>query len=353
MGTKRTTGDKPADIDPSQPLEIAHYDQSATYKNKRFEGDMDEFMMFDYAWTAEEVVAEYHHETPTVSLDELLPEPTVRWTFDGENPLADTTGNYPLEAFRVNDEQPNVTFESGDNICGKAARFTATSGCLRRETFPEGVLPSGKPTVTLVVRYRPDTRQSNQPDQAPGIAGWGGGDGTSNDSMFRLGTGTDVNGSARGLTGASGVVAPGTDRSPLISDRTRWYTSALTYNKTTLSVFVDGVFAASKNYSFNLTSGRFVVGSTFTGTRDYYGLGDATAPLVLFDHPFALGKNVTISTTATQDRHLIAKASSFTGVDNLQTWTATVGNREYYFRISADGTELYLSIQSGSLLMFR
>lgn len=135
---------------------------------------------------------------------------------------------------------------------------------------------------------------------------------------------------------------------------------------------VDGVFAASKNYlsgdgAVALASfGRLNVSSIrgFDGTVTGDGVvgfgddavvdfGDATAPLVLFDHPFALGKNVTISTTATQDRHLIAKASSFTGVDNLQTWTATVGNREYYFRISADGTELYLTIQSGSLLMFR
>ena len=432
-------------------IEIGHAAASDQNKDKRYRGGMDEFMVFDYAWSAEEVLAEYN-SIPA-------PSPVVRWTFDGEDPLADTTGNYTLEAFRANDAQPNVTFESGDNICGKAARFTSTSGCLRRETFPEGVLPSGKPTVTLVVRYRPDTMQPNQSDQAPAIAGWGG---PSNESMFRLGTDPGVNGSARGLTGNSGLVAPGTDRSPLSSDRTRWYTSALTYDKTTLSLFVDGVFAASKNYNFNLTSGRFVIGSTFPGTRDYYGLvddvqifdrvlttgqirqiaeqleaskgkattstttptgvlvgkpdvtiadgatlavasveeignlsgdgtvalapygrlnvsairgfdgtvtgdgvvgfgdnavidfGDATAPLVLFeDYPFALGTNVTISTTVTQSRHLIARAASFTDADNLQTWTATVGNREYYFFLSSDGKELYLSIQSGSLLIFR
>ena len=106
--------------------------------------------------------------------------------------------------------------------------------------------------------------------------------------------------------------------------------------------------------SINGFSGT-VSGAGYVGFGDNADIdfGDATAPLVIFDHPFALGKNVTISTTTTQARHLIARASSFIGTDNLRTWTATVGNREYYFLLSSDGTELYLSIQSGSLLIFR
>ena len=81
--------------------------------------------------------------------------------------------------------------------------------------------------------------------------------------------------------------------------------------------------------------------------------GDGSAPLIDIDHPFALGANVTVNTTATQGRNLIVRASSFTGVENLETWTAEVGNRTYSFVVSQDGTELSLSMISQTILLIR
>lgn len=436
----------------NNPIEIGHAAASSQNASKRYRGGMDEFMVFDYAWTAEEVASEYNNIP--------VPAPTAHWTFDGDNPLADTTGNYPLEAFRANDAQPNVTFESGDYICGKAARFTSTSGCLRRETFADGVLPSGNTNFTLVVRYRPDTTQISA--NISRVVGWGT---TDVGGMFALGTDKSDMGSVRAiLTNNSGVVVSGTDRTAIGSDHTRWYTVALTYDKATLRVYVDGAFALSQtgaNVAYNLVGGRLCIGSSFTGTRDFYGLvddvqffdrtltagqvrqvaeqleaakgkattstvtpagvlrdepdvavasgatlkvastetignlsgagaieiasigrlnvssvngfsgtvtgkglvgvadgavvefGDGSQPLLSLDRPLALGANVTVNTTARAGRRLIARASSFVDTDNLSSWTATVGGREYRFAVSTDGKELYLLMRSGLMLIVR
>ncbi len=432
-------------------LELGHTTSSSSNSGKRYRGGMDEFMVFDRAWSAEEVAAEYSNLP--------VPAPTAHWTFDGDDPLADTTGNYPLEAFRANDAQPNVTFESGDYICGKAARFTSTSGCLRRETFPEGVIPAGKTEFTLVVRYRPDTTQINS--NIPRIVGWGTTDAA---AMFALGTEKSDSCSVRALlsdnNGNSAI--SGMDRTAAGSDHTRWYTVALAYDKTALRIYVDGKLALTQTskVDYNLVGGRLCIGSSFTGTRDFYGLvddvqffnraltagqvrqvaeqleaskgmaatstatpagvlvgqpdvtiasgatlavasteniggisgagavaiasfarlnisgvgdfsgtvtgeglvgiadgatvefGDGTSPLLRIARPFALGADVTINTTATQGRLLLAEAESFIGVENLATWTATIDNRPYKVVVSPDGTKLNLSIQSGTILIF-
>ena len=442
------------DVNPADyAFEIGHSEASSSNATKRYRGGMDEFMVFDYAWTAEEVAAEYN-SVP-------VPAPTAHWTFDGEDPLADTTGNYPLEAFRANDAQPNVTFESGDYICGKAARFTSTSGCLRRETFPEGVIPSGSTEFTLVVRYRPDTTQPSA--YVPRVVGWGT---TGEGELFALGTeASDVcsvramlSDSKSGTTGISGM-----DRTAIGSDHTRWYTVALTYDKAKLRIYVDGTLALTQTskVAYSLVGSRFVIGSSFVNSRDFYGLvddvqiynraltagqvrqvaeqleaskgkaatstvtpagvlrdapdvtvasdstlkiastenvgnlsgagtvelspigrlnvssvngfagtvtgdglvgvadnavvefGDGSQPLLVLDRPLALGSNVTVNTTVHAGKHLIARATSFLDADNLASWTATVGGREYRFAVSTDGTELYLLMRSGLMLILR
>ena len=435
-------------------IEIGHSAASSSNASKRYRGGMDEFMVFDYAWSAEEVEAEYNSGS--------VPAPVVRWTFDGDDPLMDTTGNenFTLMQFMKDDGEPNVTFESGASICGKAARFTSTSGCLR--CLADGLLPAGKTALTLVVRYRPDTKQ--QSTNIPRVAGWGGADAT---QLFALGTERSESGSVRAMlsdTSFSGASVSGMDRTAIGSDHTRWYTVAITFDKTTLRIYVDGELAKTQtqNVNYNLVGGRASIGSSYAGTRDFYGLiddvqiynqaltagqvrmvadsleaskgktatdlavpagvlrdtpdvtvasdatlmvastenigklsgsgaieimsfgrlnlfaagggfsgtvtgdgvigvaddavidfGDGSVPFIDIDHPFALGSNVTVDTTLTQGRKCIAKAESFLDVANLETWTATIGQREYRFFLSSDGTELYLSIQSGSILIFR
>ena len=436
-------------------IEIGHSTASSSNSSKRYRGGMDEFMVFDYAWSADEVEAEFGSRP--------VPAPAVRWTFDGDNPLVDTTGNYTLEAFRANEATPNVTFESGDYICGKAARFTKTSGCLRCDDFAEGVLPSGKTNLTLVVRYRPDLAQIG--DNFSRVAGWGG---ANQKELFALGTEKYETGSVRAmLSNFSGTLpASGTmDRTALGSDHTRWYTVALTFDKTTLRIYVDGELA--KTYTsyvdFNLVGGRVSIGSSFANTRDFYGLvddvqiyketltdaqvrmvtdsleaskgkamtdaavpagvlrdapdvtvasgatlkvastenvgnisgagnieiasmgrlnvsgvssfsgtvtgggalgfadnsvldfGDGSMPLLdVDDYPIVLGANVTVTSTARAGKLLLASASSFVGAENLESWTASLpGDRNYSFVISQDGTELYLKMPVGFMMIVR
>ena len=473
IGEKYTlTNNKIADIEPTAVFEIARYGLSASYKDKRFEGDMDEFMVFDYAWSADEVAAEYNLvAVPGVATDAFLPAPVARWTFDGENPLADTTGNpaLTLTPDSTNDTYAaTVSFESGENICGKAVRFspgTNKSGFLKLETFPEDIIPYGNTNFSVVVRFRPDTKQIA--GGAPCTVGWGATD-YSKGYLFRMGTDPDRAYSVRAIIKGGGVYAEGTHRASFGNDRLRWYTAVFVYHSKLngyeghCRIYSDGVLAGSvSNRKFDITPEMFSVGSSFTGNKDYAGLiddiqiyncalsdgqarlvteqleaskggaatdaavpagvlrdtpdvtvasgatltvastenigglsgegtveilpfgrlnvsgvgdfsgtvageglvgiadgaviefGDGTSPLLSLNRPIALGANVTINTTVTQGLHLIAEASSFTGVENLASWTATVGSREYHLRISTDGTKLYFSIQSGTVLMFK
>ena len=97
-------------------------------------------------------------------------------------------------------------------------------------------------------------------------------------------------------------------------------------------------------------TGEGVVGVADNAVVEF---GDGSAPLIDIDHPFALGTNVVLSTTATQGRNLIVEAESFTGTENLATWTATTDGRDYRLVLSEDGTKLYLAMQSGTILLFR
>jgi hypothetical protein len=404
---------------------------------------------------------------PPASAIADLPAPIVRWTFDGENPLADTTGNpaLTLTAKTVDDSAPNVTFESGADICGKAARFKLDKGFLRLETFPEGIVPVGDTNFSVVVRYRPDTKQAGDRG-APCIVGWGATD-MANGKLFRMGTDPDYGSSSISVRaiirdGSTTIYSKDTLRSKLGNERTRWYIASFVYRKGgECRLYSDGVRVSrltGKVYA--LTPEMFSVGSSWIGNKDYTGLiddiqiydcaltdeqirmrteelqaskglaasvasvpagvlgdapavtvaqgaalniastenagnlsgagavtiasgsrlnitgnrgfagtlagegivgiadnavldfGDGTAPLIVLDRPLALGANVSVNTTATEGRLLIAQAPSFTGAANLASWTATVNNWPSHFVVSFDGKKLYLSVQNASLLLF-
>ncbi|MBQ6137252.1 MAG: LamG domain-containing protein, partial [Kiritimatiellae bacterium] len=459
------------DIDPTWRLELGRYVQSDAQKNRRYEGDMDEFMVFNYAWTAEEVAAEYNGTaTPAnVSVAASIPAPVARWTFDGDDPLADTTGNEALHltAATTNDNY-NVTFEAGDAICGKAARFSGKtgSGYLKLDSFPSAIIPSGQSTFTAIARYRPDTTQVK--NGALCVVGWGTVDNMANGSLFRIGPFEHNNESARFVVKNSGVSASGTFCSSLGNDRTRWYTVAVVYqplfNGTSgvYNFYVDGAFVKSGGAAnYNITAQDFAIGAAYNGGKAFTGLvddiqiydcalsdgqirmiaeqleaskgktttgseiptgvfadqpdvtvaqgatlkvasvetvgnlsgagsveiaplgrlnvsstdgfsgtvagtgaigfadnaeldiGDGSRPLVDIDSSFALGANVNVTTTARAGKILIASVKDFTGVENLETWTATLpGNRRYRFAVMDDGN-LYMILDFGLRLIVR
>ena len=406
---------------------------------------------------------------PPASEAAAIPAPVARWTFDGEDPLADTTGSAALtltKATAANGADPDakVTFESGADICGKAARFQLDKGFLRLETFPEGIVPVGDTNFSVIVRYRPDTKQAGDRG-APCIVGWGATDMNAG-KLFRMGTDPDYGSSSISVRaivkGSTTIYYSDTLRSKLGNDRMRWYIAAFVYRKGgECRLFSDGTRVGRMTGKvFALTPEMFSVGSSWIGNKDYTGLiddiqiydcalsdeqvrmkteelqaskglpatdaafpvgvlgdapavtvasgatlnvsstensgnlsgagavnialgsrlnitgnrgfsgtlagegtvgvadnavldfGNGTAPLIVLDRPLVLGANVSVRTTATEGRLLIAQAPSFTGTENLASWTATVNNWPSHFVISFDGNKLYLSVQNASLLLF-
>ena len=397
---------------------------------------------------------------PLASAIADLPEPIIRWTFDGENPLADMTGNPALTLTKATagngaDPAADVTFESGEDICGKAARFKLDKGFLRLETFPEGIVPVGDTNFSVIVRYRPDTKQAGDRG-APCIVGWGATDMNAG-KLFRMGTDPDYGSSSISvraiIRGSATIYSSDTLRSKLGNERMRWYTAAFVYRKGgECRLFSDGARVSRLTGKvFALTPEMFSVGSSWIGNKDYTGLiddiqvyncalsdeqaskglpvtdaafpvgvledapavtvasgatlniastenignlsgagaveiasgarlnlagnrgfsgtlagdgivgiadnavldfGDGSTPLIAIDRPIVLGANVSVNTTATEGRLLIAQAPSFTGVENLASWTATINNWPSHFIVSFDGKKLYLSVQNASLLLF-
>ena len=456
----------------SYSFEIGHSSSISSRLNQYYTGDMDEFMVFNYAWDADEVAAEFNRTAvpENVPVESFLPTPVAHWTFDGDDPLAEASGNaaLALTAAPGTNGSTVVTFESGDAICGKAARFSATSGFLTLGTFPTGIIPTGNPNCTIFVRYRPDQTQSGN-NIYPAVVGWGDDNGYSSGSLIRIGTGQSDTTSARGILRNTSIESVGTHRTPLGTDRSRWYTVALVVQTPAIrqNTYVSGWLVIDGEImkyatvwgTMALPAQDFYIGSNASGTKVFYGLiddvqiydkvlspgqirmiseqleasngqtttgaavaagvlaaqpdvsvaqgaklkvasvesignlsgsgdveiaplarlnltgasgfdgtvsgegvvgiadgatldfGDGTSPLFDIDVPLALGANVTVNTTATQGRLLLAEAPSFLGTENLSSWTATVGDRQYSFAISSDGTKLYLSIQSGTVLI--
>ncbi len=295
IGTNTLSAD--IDIDSgTYGLEIAHINNTSGNYNKRYGGDIDEFMVFDYAWSADEVSAEYSRAPALpVAVETVLPAPVARWTFDGENPLADTTGNpaLTLSPDSTNDTYAAaVSFESGDAICGTAVRFNPTtdkttgpvrSGFLKLATFPADIIPSGNTAFSAIVRYRPDT---NQGSDTPCITGWGDNTGMNSGKLFRFGVNPGYDSSVRFIVRGGGVTFTDTYRTSLGNERTRWYTVAMVYQpsvtKTTGDVttgypryYVDGEYVkASTGCSFALPAQDFAIGSSFIGNKVFCGLVD-------------------------------------------------------------------------------
>ena len=455
-------------------FEIGHTASLGARVNDYYSGDMDEFMVFNYAWSADEVAAEYNRTATApapVDAASLLPAPDAHWTFDGEDPLAEASGNAALRLSEGTGTNgcTTVTFESGDLICGKAARFSATSGFLKLDTFPADVIPSHSNTFTIIVRYCLDTVQPS--GYNPVVVGWGDDNGWSAGKLFRIGAYSAQGASARGILRGANIDLDNTYRTTLGDDRTRWCTVALSYqtpgfgNYTlTARMFLDG--ECKRTYSawseLNTDPANFAIGSNAAGNMYCFGLvddvriynrllsdgeirmiteqleaskgktttgtaisagvltarpdvtvasgaklkvasvetigtlsgagaieieplarlnvsgvdgfsgtasgegtlviadgatlaiGDGSVPAFDVSCPLTLGEDVTVSTTVSGGKLLVARAPSFVGVENLSSWTASLpGDRNYSFVISQDRTRLYLNISTGFMLIIR
>ena len=240
-----------------------------------YSGGMDEFMVIAGAWTADEVAAEYARKAPAlVAAETLLPTPIAHWTFDDDAaPGADSSAN----ALNLT-MNGTVTLEDGDFICGKAARFSASSGFFTLDTFPTGVIPSGDVAFTVVGRYRADTSQASYNSV---VVRWGEASKWETGGLFILGTGSGSDLSSRltmcSIHGANSRFY----RTEMGTDRSRWMTVAAVIgpkssNTRRIRLYVDGelVSDVTNRGTDSLVAQEFSIGSSVAGDRNFYGLID-------------------------------------------------------------------------------
>ena len=247
-------------------------------------GDMDEFMICDYAWSAGEVADEYAGKsTEPVDALSVLPKPVAHWTFDdGENVGADSSGNGIALTHDTTTGSDPITVESGASICGKAARFTTANGWLALAEYP-ALFPSGTTNFTVIARYRPE-RAQNGGSNKPGVVTFGILDSLSdNDHVVRVGSANSTYASANHNIFGTEVTVSGGWRTAVGSDNTRWTTAAVTFSAgegdTTYHVrtYCDGVLVDDRRKTGGLgTPGSgiemFYVGR---GERNREGLSTA------------------------------------------------------------------------------
>ena len=239
--------------------------------NQYYAGDMDEFMVLDYAWSADEVAAECaRRPAAAVAAESLLPTPVAHWTFDDATaPGADSSANGLTLTM-----SGEVALEEGEAICGKAARFSSASGFFKLDEFP-AALPSGNDAFTVVVRYRPDSEQSSL--YYASIMMWGDAGGWQSGKLFKAGVGHDRESSIRS-TFCSWIGKPGgLYRTNMGTDRSRWVTAAYVYSpeKALAKIFVDGELAGQQeDVTGDIAANSFAVGSNYAGTQNFYGLID-------------------------------------------------------------------------------
>lgn len=258
-------------------FEIGHTSVISSRLAQFYTGGMDELMVFDYAWTLEEVAAEFNRDAPAaVASESLLPTPVAHWTFDGKNPLSAESGDAALELAAASGE---VAYESGDAICGKAARFSSTSGFLKLDTFPSGVIPSGNSEFTVIVRYRPDTHGGGY---NANVVGWGLSSGWDDGTLFRIAS-AEYGKSAQAMFHSMTLEFGGDYRTVQGNERTRWYTVAAVYQATGYGtynccsrLYVDGKLVKSANQwsTMALPEQNFTIGDCVEGNRRFYGLVD-------------------------------------------------------------------------------
>ena len=265
-------------VSASNPIQIGHCSVGGR-EAQFYTGDLDEFMVFNYPWSADEVTAEYNRSATIdfVSASDALPTPVARWTFDDDlNPGADTTSN---EALTLVETNGTVPLESGDAICGKAARFSSTSGFFKLPEFPSSIIPSGDSAFTVVVRYRADDVQAS--GYYCSMVRWGNTDKWSSGGMFTLGTGMLGSDTLR-VTMVGTHTPEGFHRTKMGTDRTRWLTAAIVVGarsstKRSMTFYADGEAVMSKTGAWcqdTLTAENFLIGSSLADDRDYYGLVD-------------------------------------------------------------------------------
>lgn len=293
-GLRRSTQNAAHDlnVEYDKPLRLAlKWDNSLQYS-----GDMDELTICNYAWSQEEVTAEYQLKNPQTETNPaaFLPQPIAHWTFDdGENIGADSSRNgFDLTV------AGNVNAEEGGLINGKAARISDESGYFKLETVPD-VFPQGNKDFTVIYRIKADTWQRE--DSFPTVLTWGDTDKWASGGLLKLGM---KKGRAGVRLTVCGDVWEDKDDFDAVNniytsvgtERLRWQTIAVTYRpshndaKSVRNVYYDGKLAymlMNNDKNVTLVPQDFAIGAMANGTGKFRGLID---DVQIYDQALSAGQ---------------------------------------------------------------
>ncbi len=270
-GTTATGG--ALDVPRSAAFQVGH----GSVNGKTYSGDMDELQVFNYALSADEVASEFALAAPaTTSATDLLPPPAAHWTFDDEaNPGADASGS---DALRLSAMGGDVALESGEFICGKAARFSSTNAWFTLADFPKGIIPTGaEQDFSVVVRYRPDSVQIS--GAVPSIVSWGDFTDWTQGRLFKFGSEVGRRNSIRATVGNAVFEPAGFNRvnADDPADRRRWIVATVVYSaaRRVVTVYSDGrEVVRGAPGTVDLQPQEFAIGAGFDGGKRFYGLVD-------------------------------------------------------------------------------
>ena len=299
-----------------------------------YAGGMDEFMVIAGAWTAGEVTNEYARKAPAlVAAETLLPAPVAHWTFDDDAaPGADSSAN----ALSLTTSGA-VTLEAGGAICGKAARFSSSSGYFKLDSFPSAI-PTSSNAFTVVVRYRPDKTQSNA--YYPGIVMWGDPNGWNSGKLVKISTEHGALHSIRSTVAGSIFMPAGFYRTDMGTERSRWVTTAFTYspNKYTSKLYADGEYVSQEeNSPSDISAQDFSIGSNYAGKQNFYGLIDDVR---IYDKTLS----------AAQIRLIAEQLEAVKGTSDAADATSAVLSREPSVDVAAGATLSVSSVEAISSL---
>ena len=262
-----------------------------------YAGDLDEFMVFDEPWSAQDAADEFAQKRPSaVAVETRLPKPLARWTFDDEtNVGADSSGNgYDLTPAGT------VAVESKSLACGKAVRIADDTGYLKLADMP-AAFPKGSNAVSIVCRILADRIQNT--DSYATVLTWGDSGNWSKGKLIKVGmlkstgqgpritVGTKTCGDATSIETYTSVRAY---RSDVGTARLRWLTVGITYSRceeksgSVFTLYFDGEQVdRAVNVGFDLAAQGFAVGAMSDGTSHFRGLIDEVQ---IYDRPLSAGE---------------------------------------------------------------
>ena len=215
-----------------------------------YKGDIDEVAVCNYAMTPEEVAAEYSRAVAApVSAETAIVAPVAHWAFDGD--ASESVGGIELSAVGT------VTYETGDHICGQAARFDGSQS-FSAATFPSAI-PIGTSDWTAVARFKPDTDPGDNT-----LINWGGAD-WKTCVLIKEADGYSFRANVKGR---QFTTLPGVYTTAMGTDATRWVTVAITHHSNEVNLYVDGELHASVSGSTSLGNTTFEISRGFKGLID-------------------------------------------------------------------------------------